>query len=147
MFSLAFAFAFPSPFPFGLAVTLPFLRRICPVHECLFATCPIVDCSSSVLVYTNTALLLWPNRQHQLQYPPKRLSSPPSGWNPSPLCMFPLPIVSFLVFLVLRRPCGAVECVEWSIFSFCRTQLAHLSLARLLARLETSQESLVRETR
>ena len=53
----------------------------------------------------------------------------------------------FLVFLVLRRPCGAVECVEWSFFSFCRTQLAYLSLARLLARLETSQESLVCGTR
>ena len=30
------------------------------------------------------------------------------------------------------------------LFQFCRTQLAYLSLARLLARLETSQVSLVR---
>ena len=33
------------------------------------------------------------------------------------------------------------------LFQFCRTQLAYLSLARLLARLETSQECLVRGTR
>ena len=52
-----------------------------------------------------------------------------------------------LVFLVLRRPCGAVGCMGWSIFEFCRTKLAYLSLARLLARLETSQERLVRGTR
>ena len=34
---------------------------------------------------------LWPIRRHQLQYPPKRLCSPRSGWNPSPLCIFLCP--------------------------------------------------------
>ena len=49
-----------------------------------------------------------------------------------------------LVLLVLWRACDAMG---WSFFEFCRTQLAYLSLARLLARLETSQECLVRGTR
>ena len=46
-----------------------------------------------------------------------------------------------LVLLVLWRACDAVD------GPFCRTQLAYLSLARLFARLEASQECLVRGTR
>ena len=49
---------------------------------------------------------------------------------------------TFFVFLVFRRACDGMV-----LFEFCRTQLAYLSLARLLARLETSQEWLVRGTR
>ena len=55
--------------------------------------------------------------------------------------------LNILVFLVLRGACGAIACMGWSFFLFCRTQLAYLSLARLLARLETPQECLVRGTR
>ena len=40
------------------------------------------------------------------------------------------PGVVILVFLVLRRPCGAVGCMGMVFFQFCRTQLAYLSLAR-----------------
>ena len=47
-----------------------------------------------------------------------------------------------LVFLVFRRACDGMV-----LFEFCRTQLAYLSLARLLASLEISQEWLVRGTR
>ena len=45
-----------------------------------------------------------------------------------------------LVFLVFRRACDGMVI-------FARTQLAYLSLARLFARLESSQEWLVRGTR
>ena len=58
---------------------------------------------------------------------------------------------------VWRNPCSSVPRAPASVwccrmngmvlFQFCRTQLACLSLARLLARLETSQECLVRGTR
>ena len=51
-------------------------------------------------------------------------------------------------FSVLRAPACVWCCrlMGWSIFRFCRTQLAHLSLAELLARLETSRECLVHGT-
>ena len=57
---------------------------------------------------------LWPIRQHQLWYPPKRLCSPRSGWNPSPLCILPLPLLfptCFPPFPCLTRafPTGAIQ--------------------------------------
>ena len=39
---------------------------------------------------------LWPIRQHQLQYPPKRLCSLLSGWNPNPLCILSVALCATL---------------------------------------------------
>ena len=55
------------------------------------------------------------------------------------------PSRKLLVFRVLRRVVLSTDGMVH--FQFCRTQLAYLSLARLLARLETSRECLVHGTR
>ena len=58
--------------------------------------------------------------------------------------------ISWNTFFSVPRALACVWCYRMNgmvLFQFCRTQLAYLWLARLLARLETSQECLVRGTR
>ena len=71
-------------------------------------------CSGSCggLLFNQHCASLWPIRHQQLQYPPKRLCSPRSGWNPSPLCMFPVPLhfgIMFSTFLFAHRACSNLQ--------------------------------------
>ena len=88
-FSLIFFFAFFFSFSLGLALSPLGLSN----HEFLFATGLVVDCFLCALASTNTALLCGQFSITTLQYPPKRLCSPRSGWNTSPLCNFRLPFL------------------------------------------------------
>ena len=90
MFSLAIAFTFT--FAFGWLWPCPFSD--------VFDHSRMSLCNGSWdgLLFMYSCLnqhwaSSWPIRQHHLQYPPNFRCSPRSGWNPSPLCIFPLPLV------------------------------------------------------
>ena len=71
------------------------LQACLTIHECLFATGPEMDCSSNIFLFSlnQHCASLRPTGQLRLQFPPQRLCSPRSGWNPSPLCILPLPLI------------------------------------------------------
>ena len=135
VFSLALAFTFTFWAGCDLALSLTSWS----IRECIFVTCPAVECSSCTLVQNQHWASLCPIRQHQVQNPPNFRCSPRSVESES-FMHVSLALRATTLSKVVRHS-SALSTIHWAFTSWSdESSLTRIITRKLLAFLFLCQD-------